>query len=340
MMRDTTFQTGCVKSREESSGDVVTRERITSGTQEDINAPVLLQSRATGYGAVSATAVYNEASEQSGAGLVSIDPLVPLSSLNPAKAALFAKVTMISGTIGSVFACLICAAFLGPRWSDMECCARPLKLWLVVYVLLQLSQIPVRLVFLGRLLSLEGTNSTGIQECIAAVTGSTAWKLCQSVSTFTCVWFVIGAIWLSNSPDCASCAPCLYWTCAAVFAQAFARIFLAFSLFHSLFPQGTMTRQSEVATPDQSLEVATPDMIDEHIVVARHSHCSAGGDSCAVCLEDYEAGAFLWELPCGHRFHRKCADQWLQRSKRCPLCMGTIDDTSTHRHIRDKRLAT
>lgn len=49
-----------------------------------------------------------------------------------------------------------------------------------------------------------------------------------------------------------------------------------------------------------------------------------GGDSgmnCVVCLDNYESGAVLRVLPCGHRFHRSCVDRWLtQQSKKCPLC--------------------
>lgn len=51
---------------------------------------------------------------------------------------------------------------------------------------------------------------------------------------------------------------------------------------------------------------------------------SKGGGTlrtCAVCLEDYRDGEKLRVLPCNHRFHRDCIDQWLStRQPLCPIC--------------------
>jgi len=43
--------------------------------------------------------------------------------------------------------------------------------------------------------------------------------------------------------------------------------------------------------------------------------------TCAVCLEDFEPGDLLRELPCGHRYHTDCIDPWLtEKSSACPMC--------------------
>ncbi|CAM0913978.1 unnamed protein product [Alopecurus aequalis] len=50
---------------------------------------------------------------------------------------------------------------------------------------------------------------------------------------------------------------------------------------------------------------------------------SSGGAAaeCAVCLEAFEAGERCRRLPrCGHGFHAKCVDPWLEKSRCCPVC--------------------
>mmetsp|Transcript_10463 Transcript_10463/g.13570 ORF Transcript_10463/g.13570 Transcript_10463/m.13570 type:complete len:332 (-) Transcript_10463:128-1123(-) len=46
--------------------------------------------------------------------------------------------------------------------------------------------------------------------------------------------------------------------------------------------------------------------------------------SCRVCLSEYEDQEELKLLPCFHRFHTSCIDEWLKRSSACPLCNNSI----------------
>ncbi|XP_030531698.1 RING-H2 finger protein ATL70 [Rhodamnia argentea] len=42
---------------------------------------------------------------------------------------------------------------------------------------------------------------------------------------------------------------------------------------------------------------------------------------CTVCLADYKGADMLRVLPdCGHLFHQKCIDPWLQLHPTCPVC--------------------
>eukprot|EP00891_Asterochloris_glomerata_P002536 jgi/Astpho2/2536/Aster-x0539 len=52
--------------------------------------------------------------------------------------------------------------------------------------------------------------------------------------------------------------------------------------------------------------------------------------TCAVCLEDYSEGEKLRVLPCRHRFHMECIDQWLSsRRPLCPVCKNNaLKDSS------------
>ena len=43
-------------------------------------------------------------------------------------------------------------------------------------------------------------------------------------------------------------------------------------------------------------------------------------DTCAVCHDPYSEGSVVKTLPCGHFFHSKCIDPWLNQHSSCPLC--------------------
>ncbi|KAG2327318.1 hypothetical protein Bca4012_036320 [Brassica carinata] len=63
-----------------------------------------------------------------------------------------------------------------------------------------------------------------------------------------------------------------------------------------------------------------------------------GGDTCAVCLEDYRFGDSLRLLPCQHAFHLSCIDSWLTKwGTSCPVCKHDIrtQTMSSQAHKRD-----
>mmetsp|Transcript_22053 Transcript_22053/g.38836 ORF Transcript_22053/g.38836 Transcript_22053/m.38836 type:complete len:293 (+) Transcript_22053:64-942(+) len=49
-------------------------------------------------------------------------------------------------------------------------------------------------------------------------------------------------------------------------------------------------------------------------------HICGGGGECAICLEDFCDGEQAMRLPCAHKFHVNCAQEWLKRQSRCPYC--------------------
>lgn len=46
---------------------------------------------------------------------------------------------------------------------------------------------------------------------------------------------------------------------------------------------------------------------------------ASGVSTCSVCLEDFEEGAEVAQLPCGHVFHALCVEPWLAGHGSCPL---------------------
>lgn len=45
---------------------------------------------------------------------------------------------------------------------------------------------------------------------------------------------------------------------------------------------------------------------------------------CMVCMEEFADGETLRSLPCLHRYHQNCIDQWLVRCATCPICKQNI----------------
>jgi Ring finger domain len=45
-----------------------------------------------------------------------------------------------------------------------------------------------------------------------------------------------------------------------------------------------------------------------------------GGNTCTICLEDFRRGNVIAVLPCGHLFHRRCIEGWLEKSLTCVNC--------------------
>ncbi|KAJ6982686.1 E3 ubiquitin-protein ligase MPSR1-like [Populus alba x Populus x berolinensis] len=41
---------------------------------------------------------------------------------------------------------------------------------------------------------------------------------------------------------------------------------------------------------------------------------------CAICLEEWELGGVVKEMPCKHRFHGGCVEKWLKIHGNCPVC--------------------
>jgi len=76
-------------------------------------------------------------------------------------------------------------------------------------------------------------------------------------------------------------------------------------------------------TPPQQRKGMTVQEVQAAIAVRRYSGRNdplKENAQCAICMEDYAAGAQLGTLKCFHTFHQGCLLKWLQSNAVCPIC--------------------
>lgn len=257
------------------------------------------------------------------------DPLVELALTDPQKAAKFIKVAMSLGTAGNGAVSVISAIFLAIFWGQCEACDRPLQCWLICNSVLQCLQVAIRQKFLRNLCASETIGMASVQSCIVSLASTPAWRASKTLSLTTYAWLVLGTIWILNIQ---SCDDWLYRVVVAVVVQAILRVFILVWSFNKMTSEIAETTS---ATPRKVCGASLSQI--QSLPVSRFSCGSLQQEdaqpgwceTCSICLSDYCQSEKLCHLPCGHQFHQQCAETWLRRNKKCPLCMCAIDATTS-----------
>lgn len=75
----------------------------------------------------------------------------------------------------------------------------------------------------------------------------------------------------------------------------------------------------------QSHRLAEPVRIRRRMPILIRTHLASNslnvdtGKQCPICFESIMSRD-LTALPCAHSFHSACIEQWLERTRNCPLC--------------------
>ncbi len=65
--------------------------------------------------------------------------------------------------------------------------------------------------------------------------------------------------------------------------------------------------------------------------IENYYKCKTENVHCTICFEDIKSSQFIRKLPCKHKFHKRCIDNWLYISMneseeiQCPLCRKKIE---------------
>jgi hypothetical protein len=72
-------------------------------------------------------------------------------------------------------------------------------------------------------------------------------------------------------------------------------------------------------TPKSSLDGSVDSDSDSNSVLDEKHVQSMSNHTCPICTEDFVQYQLLRVLPCGHQYHMKCIEDWLQRGSSCPI---------------------
>ncbi|CAN6869993.1 hypothetical protein Bca4012_044898 [Brassica carinata] len=150
-----------------------------------------------------------------------------------------------------------------------------------------------------------------------------------SLELFFAIWFVIGNVWVFDSRfGSFNHAPTLHVLCVSLLAWnalCYSFPFLLFMFLCCIVPLASsllgynmnMGSSDRGASDDEifSLPSWKYKRIDDNA-----SAPATDDPQCCICLAKYKDKDEVRELPCSHKFHLKCVDQWLRIISCCPLC--------------------
>ncbi|ETV85189.1 hypothetical protein H257_03014 [Aphanomyces astaci] len=103
----------------------------------------------------------------------------------------------------------------------------------------------------------------------------------------------------------------LFITCIILIAHLYKRLYRQQMIRHGAAVSGMVRPRG-----------MSKEQIDhfELVKFAPASTADVSDEMCPICLVDYTPGQELRQLPCNHRYHPPCIDEWLQKNQTCPMC--------------------
>lgn len=111
------------------------------------------------------------------------------------------------------------------------------------------------------------------------------------------------------------------WSVLAVSSISLLTLSAVLSTF--LFVRRQRLRRASMRLLQESSGLSNDEIKALPIVIVNQKDVTSS-ETCAICLEEYVPGDKLRILPCNHRFHVPCIDNWLNRKPFCPICKRDV----------------
>jgi len=131
------------------------------------------------------------------------------------------------------------------------------------------------------------------------------------------------------------CSQAVTWICTcggAIFGHMASNDTVPFHGQPAFLPRRGTSMQDSDDDEDDCYRGVDHEVIEGHTIGHTFHGASStsgrGGNDehlkCMVCMEEFRDGEALRSLPCLHRYHQRCIDQWLSRNPECPICKQDI----------------
>lgn len=111
-------------------------------------------------------------------------------------------------------------------------------------------------------------------------------------------------------------------TCVVLLVVLIALFLTVYQLVCRCYSIWKRTQQEQEAT--RAIKRKLNEMKCSRYSVGEATSIDGLHDSCSVCLEEFQVGEVIRNLPCTHPFHKDCVDKWLYKKHSCPLCKYDI----------------